>query len=130
MWKKFWISWGAQTPGADRQSFAPVRIDFGPDLHFIFSAGVLDPEVHECLTVLYGKPISNVFIPNGWGNLGFALPCDIKFTKYGTLGGPIAPLVRICPDTGRLIRFVGDQESIPSDIRGEWDEEGSLVLLT
>jgi hypothetical protein len=121
-WEKFTLSWGRSSG-----HFGGLREDLGIDCRFLFAAGALDSEVHELLTVVYGRPIATVFVPAEWGTLGFALPCDVKFTKYGTMGGPIVPLVRISEE-GHPIGVLADGREVELDVEAFWDEEGSFVI--
>jgi hypothetical protein len=130
-WKRIWLVLGSETPSIDDRTFAHLRTLTDPDLHFIFCSGHdLGTEIHERMTVVYGKPIVPLFISAKWGNLGFSLPCDVKLTKYGTLGGPIAPLVRIDPQSQNLIARIGDTEVTLDEYLGKWDEEGSLIVFS
>jgi hypothetical protein len=127
-WNRFRLSWGSDMAGLDLPTLKEARVDFGPDLHFIFVSGVLRADVHEKMTVAYAKPIVNVLVPGGWGTLGFSLPCDIRFTKYGTAGGPIVPLVRVDAETQNLVATLGGTD-VESDLQGKWDEEGAMIVL-
>jgi hypothetical protein len=126
-WNKWRLLWGSEVAGLDLSTLRNAKIDFGVDLHFIFVSGVLSARIHERLTIAYAKPIVTVFVPPEWGNLGFALPCDLRFTKYETVGGPIVNLVRVNEESGRLVAAIGG-EDIELEIEGGWDEEGAMKL--
>ena len=126
-WKKYRLSCGSEALTSDRRSFVPLRIDLGTELHYIFCDGILEREAHELLMMVYGKPVINVFAPNIWRNLGAALPCDIRFVKPGTVGGPVVPRIHVDEETKRLVGDTG-LGCITLDHTGWWDEEGSLVV--
>ena len=126
-WKRFCLNWGSGTSASDERSFCPVRIDLGCEIHFIFVSGILEKSVHERLMTVYGKAVVNVFIPGDWGNLGASLPCDVRFIKIGTTGGPVVPRIVIDEETKHLVGYTRG-EKIKIDHLGWWDEEGSLVV--
>lgn len=125
-WKKFWLNCGSPPSKTDRL-FTPLRADLGSELHFIFCDGVLEPSVHEVVMTVYGKPVVNVFAPPEWRNLGAALPCDIRFVKIGTAGGPVVPRIFVDKETKMLVGDTGSGR-VALDQTGWWDEEGALVI--
>lgn len=126
VWKRLWVSIGSQTSKFE-SVFKRYQHDFGPNFHFAFVTGPLKPSVHEQWMVLYAKPLSPVFIPYEWGNVGTSLPCDIKFVKLGTLGGPINNSIKIDETTHKIGSRINNVEI---DKQGFWDEEGALVITS
>ncbi|KAK8885718.1 hypothetical protein M9Y10_041170 [Tritrichomonas musculus] len=125
VWKRMWVLMGSQSPRADKRVFNSLKKDFGEDLHFTFCTGQIDKKVHEAWLVLYGKPLCTIFSPAEWINVGSSLPCDLRFIKLGTLGGPVDNSVKIDEDTHKIgSRVTG----VLLDKVGFWDEEGALVI--
>ncbi|KAH0785923.1 AMP-binding enzyme family protein [Histomonas meleagridis] len=124
-WKRFWITWGSRTPSTDRAVFNPLCLDFGSDMRFAFCNELLTREEHELWTVVYGKPMCPVFLPEQWGNVGASLPCDVRYTKFGTVGGAVGNAIA-CNEETKKLRNEADGSEI--DVVGFWDEEGSLVI--
>ncbi|OHT05893.1 hypothetical protein TRFO_26253 [Tritrichomonas foetus] len=124
-WKNTWVSWGSAAPNSDKKIFIKYQKDLGQDFHFAFCTGNLPKDVHENWIVRYGKPLSTVFIPSKWGNVGASLPCDVRFIKYGTLGGPVENSISIDNENGQIFSRLNGQRICKC---GFWDEEGSLVI--
>lgn len=125
VWKRLWVSMGSQSPKSDKKVFNSLKNNFGNNLHFAFCTGQIEKSIHEAWIVLYGKPLCTIFLPVEWGNVGTSLPCDLRFIKLGTLGGPIEESVKIDDETHKVGSRVN---GVLLDKYGFWDEEGALVI--
>lgn len=125
VWKRIWVSMGSQSPRSDKRVFNSLKNNFGNNLHFAFCTGQIEKSIHEAWVVLYGKPLCTIFSPVQWGNVGTSLPCDLRFIKLGTLGGPVEESVKIDDETHKIGSRVN---GVLLDKCGFWDEEGALVI--
>lgn len=125
VWKRIWVSMGSQSPRSDKRIFNSLKTNFGNNLHFAFCTGPIDKLTHEAWIVSYGKPLCTIFSPVEWGNVGTSLPCDLRFIKLGTLGGPVDESVKIDDETHKIGSRVN---GVYLDKCGFWDEEGALVI--
>ena len=124
-YKRIRIIMGAQTSFADKQVFNSLQSNYGSELHYIFSSGIIEKSIHEEWMVYYNKPLSIIYMPAKWGNVGTSLPCEVRYIKLGTVGGPILDSVYIDPETKHIVNRVTGMQF---DECGFFDEEGSLVV--
>lgn len=122
-WRRFWLTWKNKTN--NDTTFSQFNIDFGYDFRFAFCNTIPSKENHELWTVSYSVPLSSVFLPVEWGNVGTSLPCDMKFTKYGTGGGPVGNAITFDEETKHIKNEI---DGSTLELTGFWDEEGSLVI--
>lgn len=129
-WHNFRTIAGSSSGVAERIAFKQIEKSWNPDMFAVIVDGPIDPTYHEIMTLIYRKPISTVYVPEAWGNIGTALPCDIRFTKYGTVGGPVGGTIK--SDENKILNVVNEDELEGENNfiqKGVWDEEGSLILL-
>lgn len=124
-WKGFMLALGGSSSAADRKVFNKLQTNFGPEMRFFFVDKQLDYSYHAMFTTVMATPLSTVTIPDQWGNFGLCLPTDIRFTKYGTLGGPVACKIEIDPENKTISC---DKSDYKIEVSAKWDEEGSLIV--
>ena len=122
-WKNIKMSLGGTSEKADSAVFNKFKEDFGIEMRFCFTDKLLDPSLHQFFTITNTLPLSIIFSPEEWVNYGTCLPPDPRFTKYGTVGGPVG-----CSITTEENQLICSKSKNILDIHGKWDEEGSLVL--
>ncbi|EAX99056.1 hypothetical protein TVAG_433840 [Trichomonas vaginalis G3] len=126
-WKNVKMALASTSSIADNRVFNRLKVDFGSEIRFFFTDQQPSYELHDLFTTVMTKPLVTVTVPEQWGNYGLCLPTDIRFTKYGTLGGPVACKITIdrendtisCSASGNVLKS-----------KANWDEEGSLYAIT
>ena len=118
------MSLGGTSQKADKNVFNNFKEDFGKEIRFCFTDKLLNPYYHNFFTVTNTLPLSVLFVPEEWINYGTCLPADPRFTKYGTVGGPVGCSITI---QGQYLECSNSRKVL--NLPSKWDEVCSLVIL-
>ena len=89
-WKRFWLRRGYETPLADSLVFNNIKSKTGGCIkQFIVGGAAMDPFVHEFVQFCTGIPMRVGYGLTEIGAGNICNPLDIRYTKPGTVGGPL-----------------------------------------
>ena len=89
-WKRFWLKRGYTTPLADSLVFNTIKAKTGGCIkQFIVGGAAMDPFVHEFVQFCTGIPMRVGYGLTEIGAGNICNPFDVRYTKPGTVGGPL-----------------------------------------